>query len=82
MEEDLYDEFGNYIGPAMGSDESEGEDGGAVTSAWMESHVAASADVEMEEAPGVSVCVSVYVRICWCKCVCVLFKYDCVSVHK
>ena len=52
MEEDLYDEFGNYIGPAMGSDESDAEEGGAVTSAWMESHVAATADVEMEEAPG------------------------------
>ena len=26
MDGDLYDEFGNYIGPELGSDESEGEE--------------------------------------------------------
>jgi hypothetical protein len=50
MEEELYDEFGNYIGPAMGSDDSD-KDEESLTSAWMERQVA-SEDVEMQESDG------------------------------
>ncbi|KAK6044880.1 hypothetical protein COOONC_17614 [Cooperia oncophora] len=41
MDSDLYDEFGNYIGPELGSDDEENED---------DVPLAGDADEEAEEA--------------------------------